>query len=500
MEKYTLGLDIGSSSVKAALVSVETGLPVALAQYPDQEMDIAAPQPGWAEQDPHEWWSCVVQATRRLLEQVPQAATQTAAVGIAYQMHGLVCVDEAGEVLRPAIIWCDSRAVAIGEKAWASLGSDVCLSHLLNSPGNFTASKLRWVQEHEPEIYNRIHKILLPGDYIAMRMTKAMRTTITGLSEGVFWDYQSGDVSEDVLGVYQISPSLIPDRVSVFGNQGELSPEAAAELGLLPGTPVSYRAGDQPNNALSLNVLEPGQVAATGGTSGVVYAVSGEPVFDAESRVNGFAHVNYHFADPRIGILLCINGTGIQYNWVRKLMGSSHSYTELEALAANIPAGAEGLVMLPFGNGVERMLGNTPLGAHMHGIDFNRHTQAHVVRAALEGIAFAFAYGMRMMQQMGLDISHIRVGNDNLFQSAVFSNTLSTLTGAQIDMVETNGATGAARAAGYGARLFPDLAGVLSKSPIAGTYSPDTDPQQTEQIELAYSAWEQVLQKRISNN
>ncbi|HMX41564.1 MAG TPA: FGGY family carbohydrate kinase, partial [Saprospiraceae bacterium] len=383
---YLLGYDIGSSSVKAALVNAISGQLEASAHYPDTEMPIQAPLPGWAEQHPDDWWEAVAQVTRRLLRQSGVPAQQIQAIGIAYQMHGLVLIDRQGQVLRPAIIWCDSRAVGIGARAFDALGEEYCLGHCFNSPGNFTASKLRWVLEHEPAVFDQVHHFMLPGDYIAYRMTGEVGTTLTGLSEGVMWDFRSHTPAYALLAHYGIPEAMLPPLLPIFGEQGRLTQAAAECLGLCGGIPVTYRAGDQPNNAFSMHALRPGEVAATGGTSGVVYAVSERPVLDPRQRVNGFAHVNYTPAEPYMGVLLCINGTGIQYGWLRRVLsGGGHvlpDYADLERIAASVPVGSEGLSVLPFGNGAERMLGNRDVGSHLMGLQFNRHEARHLYRAA----------------------------------------------------------------------------------------------------------------------
>ena len=495
---YLLGYDLGSSSVKAALVRVSDGLTAGIAHFPDTEMAILAPQPDWAEQDPAIWWEAVGQVTRRLLAATGISAGQIAGIGVAYQMHGLVLLDAQGEVLRPSIIWCDSRAVDIGDQAFAALGAGYCLDHLLQSPGNFTASKLRWVRQHEPAIFEKIHKFLLPGDYIAYRMTGEICTTVTGLSEGICWDFKTNQPAYALLDHYGIPPTLLPDVAPVFAQQGKLTAVAAAQLGLVAGIPVGYRAGDQPNNALSLNVLRPGEVAATGGTSGVVYAVTDQPRPDPDMRVNSFAHVNYTPEHPLTGVLLCINGAGSQYRWLRQLLGNL-GYPQMEQLAASVPIGADGLCMLPFGNGAERMLGNRTPGAEMVGLHFNRHDKAHLCRAALEGIAFAFVYGMEAMRELGIPLRVLRVGNDNLFQSAIFSNTIATLMGVEIEMLNTTGAAGAAKGAGVGVGIFGSVEEAMAaRGTVSHQHSGKYVPSSAKaDYELAYATWKGELAKRM---
>jgi xylulokinase len=492
---YLLGYDIGSSSVKAALVDARSGDTIAIAQHPDTEMRIAAPQPDWAEQNPADWWQAACLATQKLLAKAGVPARDIQGIGISYQMHGLVLVDVSGNVLRPAIIWCDSRAVTIGDQAFTTIGAQYCLEHYLNSPGNFTASKLRWVQQYEPAVFDRIHKIMLPGDYMAYRMTGDMCTTVTGLSEGIFWDFAQHDLAHNLLDYYQIPSGLLPDLVPVFGKQGVLSAHAAQELGLPAGIPVGYRAGDQPNNALSLHVLRPGEVAATGGTSGVVYAVAEKPCYDPQRRVNSFAHVNYTPENPLTGVLLCINGAGSAYRWVRDAFGGGViPYIELEKKAAAVAIGAEGLTALPFGNGAERMLGNQNPGATFSGIQFNRHESPHFYRATLEGIAFAFVAGAAAIRQMDIPVRVLRVGNDNLFQSAIFAQTIATLLDVRIEMMATTGAAGAARAAGVGAGLYDSIEAAMAQPKLVHQYEPDNN---RAAYAGAYERWQGLLRSLL---
>ncbi|GJM32149.1 MAG: carbohydrate kinase [Saprospiraceae bacterium] len=492
---YLIGYDIGSSSVKAALVDAITGETVTVIQRPEQEMAMQAPQPGWAQQDPAMWWQYVCEATTVLLHKSGVVATDIRAIGIAYQMHGLVIVDKNHEALRPSIIWCDSRAVEIGDRAFQELGANYCLSHLLNSPGNFTASKLKWVKENEPDLYQRIHKIMLPGDYIAMRLTGEIFSTISGLSEGIFWDFKKENISTELLDYYGIDAEYMPSLRPTFSEQGNVSAAAAAATGLPVGIPVTYRAGDQPNNAMALGALQPGEVAGTGGTSGVIYGVVDRPLYDPASRVNGFAHVNHTEAANRIGILLCINGAGSQYSWIHhQLAQDGISYNDMEQLAAKIPIGSDGLTMLPFGNGAERVLENLNLGAQLFNLQFNRHRREHIYRAALEGIAFAFVYGAKILEEMGLNMTKMRVGNDNLFRSAIFSSTIATLLNTRIEIVETTGAVGAARAAGVGVGLYKNPEEAVGQLKVERVFEAEKEPATYQEV---YDRWHQELQNRM---
>lgn len=473
MKRYLIGYDIGSSSVKASLVEVESGRCVASAFYPKTEAPIIALQPGWAEQEPDSWWRYLKEATADIMRAAQAKGDEVAAIGISYQMHGLVCVDKQGRALRPAIIWCDSRAVPYGERALAAIGEERCLGHLLNSPGNFTASKLAWVKEHEPGLYAQIDKVMLPGDYIAMRLTGEARTTVSGLSEGICWDFVENGLSADVMNHYGFDASMVPALCPTFGVQGGVTATAADELGLAAGIPVTYRAGDQPNNALSLGVLEPGEIASTAGTSGVVYGILGNVAYDPKSRVNTFAHVNHTMEHTRLGVLLCINGTGILNSWLRRnILPAAISYDEMNDIASSVPIGADGLSILPFGNGAERVLENHAPGCSLHGLNFNLHHRGHILRAAQEGIAFAFKYGIEVMEQMGMEVKRIHAGCANMFLSPLFRQTLANVTGATINLYDTDGSIGAARGAGIGAGIYKDTAEAFASLQQLDTIEP----------------------------
>lgn len=454
---YLLGYDIGSSSVKASLVNAVTGKCVASSFYPKTEAAIIAVKQGWAEQEPANWWENLKLSTKAIMAESGVKAEDIKAIGISYQMHGLVCVDKNQNVLRPAIIWCDSRAVPYGQKAFETIGEEKCLSHLLNSPGNFTASKLAWIKENEPEIFEKIYKIMLPGDYIAMRLTGEICTTVSGLSEGMFWDFKNNRVADFLMDYYGFDKSIIADIKPTFSEQGRVTAAAAQELGLKEGIPVTYRAGDQPNNALSLNVFNPGEIASTAGTSGVVYGVNGKVNYDPKSRVNTFAHVNHTEEHTRLGVLLCINGTGILNSWIKRtVVPEGVSYAEMNNLAAQAPIGSGGVSILPFGNGAERMLQNKEVGCSINGVNFNLHTRNHIIRAAQEGIVFSFKYGIDIMKGMGMDVQKIHAGHANMFLSPIFRETLAGVTGATIELYDTDGSVGAAKGAGMGAGIYKD--------------------------------------------
>lgn len=496
----SLGIDVGSSSVKVSLLDVERNECIASATNPSAEMPITALKPGWAEQDPQLWWEYVCKGIRDVAEKSSEAGKggleDLGSIGISYQMHGFVPVDENGKVVRKAIIWCDSRAVEIGAKALQDLGEGFCLEHLLNSPGNFTASKAAWVKENEPELFGKISKFMLPGDYIAYRLSGEIGTSKSGLSEQILWDFKRDEMSQEVLDYYSIPKSMIPPAGTSLGIEARTDAETEKLLGIPQGVPISYRAGDQPNNAFSLNVMEAGEIAATGGTSGVVYGVTDIPKADPQSRVNTFLHVNHSHENPRYGILLCINGTGIMNSWIRRNIGGTLDYNAMNDLAASVPPGSEGLLALPFGNGAERVLGNRYTGASISGIDLNRHGTAHIIRAAHEGIAYSFRYGIDIMKAMGLQPDVIRAGRANLFLSPIFRQTLSTITGAKIELYNTDGALGAARGAALGAGLYSSREEAFSGLHCVETVIPHDNDRKV--LEQSYGNWLSLLSKGIS--
>lgn len=489
--KYLLGYDIGSSSIKAALLEADSGKIIASAFSPSSEMEIISSQPGFAEQDPERWWQELIIATKKLQQQISYKPDEIIAIGISYQMHGLVCVDKNLKSLRPSIIWCDSRAVELGDKAFKELGEEFCLKNFLNSPGNFTASKLKWAKENEPDIYEKIYKIMLPGDYIALKLSGEPATTISGLSEGILWNYQTNSIAGELLNYYEINENLLSPIVPTFGEQGKVNKEAAKILGIKIGTPICYRAGDQPNNAFSLNVLQPGEIAATAGTSGVVYGVTDKVEHDRQSRVNSFVHVNNTDKDKRYGILLCVNGTGILNSWLHKNFFNNLSYEEINNEASKIPIGSEGLQIFPFGNGAERILANKNLTANIKGLQFNTHNRAHVARAAQEGIVFALNYGMEIMQQMGMTLQTVRAGYANMFLSEVFAQTFSNVSNCVVELYNTDGAIGAARAAGVGSGYYKNFAESFAGMEIIKRIEPEKrSRQQTQDV---YQSWKKEL-------
>lgn len=491
---YYIGYDLGSSSIKVSIVCSKTGKNIHTLSEPKNEMQIISTQNDWAEQDPNNWWKHICNGTRRILKESKLDSSEIISIGISYQMHGLVIIDKKGNSLRNSIIWCDSRAVEIGDTAFNDIGSLKCSENLLNSPGNFTVSKLKWVKENEPDIYRKIYKFMLPGDYIAFKMTNIVNSTRNGLSEGILWDYKENNVAKWLLNYYKIDTSLTPNIVENFTNQGETTSKSAKETGLPVGIPITYRAGDQPNNALSLNVLKNGEVAATGGTSGVVYAVTNKLKSKESTRINHFAHVNYSNNNQLIGKLLCINGAGIMYKWLKKNTSAS-SYEEMNNSADKIPIGSNGLVVIPFGNGSERMFNNKNIGTHFFNLNLNIHSESHLYRASLEAIAFSFVYGIEIMKDDGTQIKIIKAGNDNLFKSDIFSNTVSTLINHDIEIYNTTGSVGAARASGLIDGDFDKFGDFLSQNNHVKTYKPNKN---NKEYIKAYKNWKNELKTLLN--
>jgi xylulokinase len=494
MSSFLIGLDIGSSSVKASLLEIETGKVISSFTSPEKEMEIMSDHPGWAEQDPETWWYHVKQVVNNLKSKTNFNSGDIGAIGISYQMHGLVLIDKDKNLLRPSIIWCDSRAVEIGDRAFESLGEELCLGHMLNSPGNFTASKLKWVKENEPHIYDKVYKFMLPGDYIAMKMTGNILTTASGLSEGILWDFKENDLSSLVMNHYELDKDHVPALTPTFSIQGGMTSKAAGELGLAEGIPVAYRAGDQPNNAFSLNVLNSGEIAATAGTSGVVYGIIDEANYDPKSRVNTFVHVNHKAENPSYGILLCINGAGIQNSWLKHNTGDM-DYPEMNRLASDVPIGSDDLFTFPFGNGAERVLGNKDIGGSTYGLNFNRHTRGHLLRSAQEGIVFALRFGFDVMKGMGMKMNIVRAGEANMFLSPVFREGFVNSNNVVVELYNTDGSQGAARAAGVGAGLYKDFNEAFQGLKVKQRFEPDQ--MLIDLYEEKYQKWIKILNEKI---
>ncbi|MEZ4906457.1 MAG: FGGY family carbohydrate kinase [Saprospiraceae bacterium] len=494
---YSLGIDIGSSSVKVNILNIENGESVANAFYPKNEMKIISKKSGWAEQNPETWWENFLRAYKEAISKYNIDTKIIVSIGITYQMHGLVAVDKYGNILRPSIIWCDSRANEIGEKAFEEIGQSIVLDHLLNSPGNFTAAKLSWVKNNEPEIFEKIDKIMLPGDFISYKLTGKINTTVSGLSEAILWDFKNENVSELILNYFGFNKNIIPGINNTFDIHGNISTETAKELGLKAGIPVSYKAGDQPNNAFSLNVNNPGEIAATAGTSGVIYGITDKLKVDQKSRVNTFAHVNHNPYNRNLGILLCVNGTGIMNSWLKNNFFKNLTYPELNHKASEINIGSDGLCVYPFGNGSERILENKNIGSSIKFLNFNIHNENHILRAAQEGIVFSLYYGIKIMQSLDFKLNIIKAGMANMFQSNIFKQSLSDITNCEIELYNTDGALGAARGAAYSSGFYKSFDETFNSLKKIETITPNNS--NSIAINEAYNNWEENLNKILNH-
>ncbi len=499
MKNYLLGYDIGSSSIKVSLLNADSGELISSSFSPKEELKIDSPHSGWAEQHPEVWWENLVEATKDIISNLDSEQYKIHGIGISYQMHGLVLVDEKHEVLYPSIIWCDSRAVETGQGITSQIGSDECLNSYLNLPGNFTLSKLKWVKDNLPDVYKKIYKFMLPGDFIAMKLTGKINTTVSGLSEGIMWNFDKQEPAYELFNQLELNKDFIPEIVPTFGEQGLLSIESASKLGLEAGIPVTYRAGDQPNNALSLNVLREGEIAATAGTSGVVYGVTNKKFIDQASRVNSFAHVNYTNDEPSTGVLLCINGTAILYRWLKtELFGNNYSYEEMNSLCSEVTEGSDGLFTLPFGNGAERILNNKNIQNSLIGIDFNKHGIKHIIRSGFEGIVFSFRYGLEIMKENGMSINVVKVGKANLFLSKEFAQIFANVCNVDVEIYNTDGAQGAARGAGIGCKFYNDYDAAFNNLKMIDNVKPVE--AKVKKYDELYSEWEKILYKFYSND
>jgi len=494
-----LGIDVGTSSVKVSVVDVASQRKIVSIIFPeDSEREIRSPKAGWAEQSPLQWWNDVKEAIKKAHSKKLYNPSDIKAIGISYQMHGLVIVDNNQDILRDAIIWCDSRTETQASKGLTAIGAEKCLSQLLNFPGNFTASKLAWVKENEPEVYGKIDKIMLPGDFIAMKMTGNITSTISMLSEGVFWDFKNQQLSEDILHVFEFDKKLFPELKTLFSPHGHITKDIAEELNLPEGIPVTYKAGDQPNNALSLSVLEPGEIATTAGTSGVIYAVANSLVYDKLSRINTFAHVNHTKENNRLGVLLCINGAGISNRWIKNIVDEKITYPQMNEMAASVSIGADGLLFLPFGNGAERMLSNKQVGALFSEINLNGHTKAHLFRSVQEGIAFSFRYGLDIMRENGMQTKMVKAGKTNMFLSKVFEEAFVNSTGLTLELYDTDGSVGAALGAGIGLGIYEKPQDAFTKLELLEIIHPDA--AKVAAYNKVYENWKTLLELHLNHS
>ena len=446
-----LGIDLSTTGAKALLIDHE-GRVVSSATTP---LSLSTPHPLWSEQDPHEWWTATTKSIGQALASANASGTDVAAIGLTGQMHGLVLLDDHGEVLRPAILWNDQRCGAECDEIRARVNR----SELVQITGNdaltgFTAPKILWVETHEPQIYRRIRHVLLPKDYIRYKLTATYAMDKADGSGTMLFDLRERTWSSQILNALNISPGWLPETFEGHETTGEVTREAASSTGLRQGTPVVAGGGDQSTQAIGTGVVRPGTIAVTLGTSGVVFAATESPLIEPEGRLHAFCHAvagRWHL----MGVMLSAAGS---LQWYRDKLACDRSFADLVDEAAQVPAGSEGLIFLPYLSG-ERTPYPDPLarGAWI-GLTM-RHGQAHLTRSILEGVAFGIKDMFCLMRDAGLgSIEEVRVsggGAKSLLWRQIVADTLS----AELVTVNTTegAAFGAALLAGVGAGVWRNV-------------------------------------------
>jgi len=445
---YLIGIDASTTATKALLID-DRGEIVAVAAT---EYDFQTPHPLWSEQDPALWWDGAVASVRRVLAESGIDPAAVVGVGLTGQMHGLVLVDAAGQVLRPSILWNDQRTASQCDEIRARLGK----SELVRITGNdaltgFTAPKILWVQENEPDVYARIHKILLPKDYVRYRLTGDFATDRAGAGGTLLVELATRDWSPTVVEALGLRPEWLPPTHEGTQITGVVSAAAAEATGLRAGTPVVGGGGDQAAQATGVGAVEEGIVALTLGTSGVVFATADKPFYQPEGRLHAFPHAlpgKWHL----MGVMLSAAGS---LRWYRDTLAPGAAYDDLLAPAAAIPAGSDGLLFLPYLTG-ERTPHPDPLarGAFV-GLTV-RHTQPHLTRSVLEGVAFGLRDSFELMKDAGLSaIRQVRVSGGGA-RSPLWRQILADVLGSELVTVNTTegAAFGAALLAGVGAGIW----------------------------------------------
>jgi xylulokinase len=480
-----LGLDISTTGAKAVLIA-EAGAVVSTATT---ELSLSMPKPLWSEQDPYEWWAGMAASIRQALTSASASGSQVRCVGLTGQMHGLVLLDAAGNVLRPAILWNDQRTGPQCDEIRARLGK----ARLIQLTGNdaltgFTAPKILWVREHEPEVYAKAAHILLPKDYIRYRLTGDYATDKAGAAGTLLMDIKARDWSPEVLNALEIPARWLPkthEGPQITGQVWELAAEAT---GLTPGTPVVGGGGDQSAQAVGVGAVEPGLVALTLGTSGVVFASTGEPFVEPEGRLHAFCHAvpgRWHL----MGVMLSAAGS---LRWYRDVLAPGVDFDELLIPAADIPPTSEGLLFLPYLSG-ERTPHPDPLarGAFV-GLTV-RHTHAHMTRAVLEGVAFGLRDGFELIKSAGLaEIRQVRVSGGGA-KSPLWRQILADVLAVELVTVTTTegAAYGAALLAGAGVGVWPNVETACQRT-VQLTGSTQTQPQVAARYEEAYAYYRQL--------
>src|SRR5215213_1683580 len=483
--QYFLGIDTSTTSSKALLID-EHGEVIAVASSPHT---LQTPRPLWSEQDPREWWEAVSASIRSALEKAGIGGEQIAAVGLTGQMHGLVLLDETGNVLRPAILWNDQRTQSQCDEIHARIGRE----RFIQITGNvaltgFTAPKILWVKENEPEVYARAKHVLLPKDYIRYKLTGEFAMDKADGAGTVLFDLASRDWSDDVLAALSIPRAWMPRTFEGTEFTGYVTEEAAQLTGLNARTPVAAGGGDQAAGAVGVGAVEPGIVGLTVGTSGVVFATTPLPLIEPQGRLHAFCHAVpglWHF----MGVMLSAAGS---LQWYRDTLASGMSFDDLLQEAESISAGSEGLQFLPYLSG-ERTPHPNPLarGAFI-GLTL-RHSRAHMTRALLEGVSFGLKDSFTLIQHAGLGaITQVRASGGGT-KGALWRQILASVLEAELVTVNTTegAAYGAAILAGVGAGVWTDVS-LACKTCIKITGSTLPDPSQVDVYGRSYSLFQEL--------
>lgn len=484
-KQYFLGIDTSTTSSKALLID-EEGKVVGAASSPHT---LQTPKPLWAEQDPGEWWEAVAASIKQVLTESGVGAERVVAVGLTGQMHGLVLLAEAGEVLRPAILWNDQRTQAECDEIHARIGRE----RFIQITGNvaltgFTAPKILWVQKNEPQVYAKARHVLLPKDYIRFKLTGEDAMDKADGAGTVLFDLKSRAWSAEVLEKLGIDRAWMPRTFEGPEFTGRVTSEAAAATGLKEGTPVAAGGGDQAAQAVGVGAVEPGVVALTVGTSGVVFATTASALIEPEGRLHAFCHAvpgMWHF----MGVMLSAAGS---LQWYRDTLTPTMSFDDLLKEAESVPAGSEGLQFLPYLSG-ERTPHPDPLarGAFI-GLTL-RHGRGHMTRAVLEGVSFGLKDSFTLIQNAGLgEIKQVRASGGGT-KGALWRQILASVLEAELVTVNTSegAAFGAALLAGVGAGAWSDVPSAC-KAAITITGSTSPDPAQVEAYRKAYPLYREL--------
>ncbi|MFL6335582.1 MAG: xylulokinase [Pyrinomonadaceae bacterium] len=445
-----LGIDVGTGGSRALVVD-ESGRVVASATV--EHEPFASPRTGWAEQDARDWWRASEAAVREVLQADGVSAEEIACVGLTGQMHGAVLLDERDEPLRPSIIWCDVRTHEQCRALTEQVGAER-LIQLVSNPAleGFTLPKMLWVREREPEVWGRVRSVLLPKDYVRLRLTGEKATDVADASGTLLFDVTHRKWSDEMLELAGLDRSLLPRAFESSEITGRVSAEGAKATGLLEGTPVVAGAGDQAAGAVGMGIVRPGAVSATIGTSGVVFAATDRPALDPKGRVHTFCHA----VPERWHVLGVSQGAGLSLRWFRDQFGAGADdgrdpYERLGEEADTVPPGADGVLWAPYLMGERTPHLDPHARAALVGLNAS-HRRAHVVRAILEGVAFSLRDTFTIFEEMGVPVESIRLGGGGA-RSRVWRQIQADVYGREVELVEAD------EGAAYGAALLAGVGG-----------------------------------------